>query len=323
MSLRPLFLLLFLAVSACGGGSERTPVRTVEGPRRRHWQFPSRSELAAIGPAALRPEARRFGDREGAGWQIDDASLPGAADAALLARRVEALGGEGRHFTPSPALACAARELARFRLAKGASPAEGLRRHLLAHCGSTLTTASYGFAQGDSAANVGDDAVWRDALPKLREGLANVAADAQVGVAFVRAGDRVVVSTLAGAPAIEIEPSGRAGEAGEAGEVGEADTSFAAPSRRAIGRRGSSWACARPSNPVSKSGRAWWFVAPALGLATPRRWRWALRRRPATTASFRAGSSRGSMRYGAKAGCFRSRWQRGRGRATRASPARC
>ncbi|HEU4410724.1 MAG TPA: hypothetical protein VFS43_36065 [Polyangiaceae bacterium] len=218
------FALLALASAACTPATAPPPAPrgaapTPAAPPAPRWRFPSRAELAAIAPAALRAEAARPDDRGGEGFRFDEASLPGAPSApspAALARLVGALGGEGRALTPSPALACAAREFSRFRLANGASPAEGLRRHLLGHCGSPLPAPSYAYVQGEAGAKTSDDELLREALPKLREGLTALPPGAEVGVAIAREGKRVVISTLAGVPAVDLEAETRLGEADDA-----------------------------------------------------------------------------------------------------------
>lgn len=220
----PLLVALFVACSACTPDASAPPPRAAPPARPsppapdRH--FPSRAELGAIAPAPLRTEATRPDDQSGDGFRFDEASLPdapGAPPSATLARLVAALGDEGRALSPSPALACAAREFSRFRLARGASPAEGLRRYVLGHCGSPLPTASYAYVQGEAGVSTTDDELLRKAMPKLREGLGDaLPTGAEVGVAIVREGKHVVISTLAGAPAIVLETETRLSEVDEA-----------------------------------------------------------------------------------------------------------
>ncbi len=210
-------LALAAAAAACAGAPAPVAPRLVEASARPRWQFPSRAELEAIA-AAPRAEAGRTEPRDDGGWAFDEASLAGPPGAtAALARTAEALGGEGSALAPSPALACAAREFSRLRLAKNASPSEGLRRYLLAHCGSRLTAAAYAYVQGEARPDVGNDEIVRGAMPKLRAGLAGaLPKGAEVGVALVRDGHRVVVSSLVGAPALDLEPPAPPGDADDA-----------------------------------------------------------------------------------------------------------
>lgn len=202
--LHRLVFVLFLCTgctSAGAGGVAAPPARPLA-------EFPSRAELGAIAPAT--PPAAVFEEdaKRTEGWQVDEASLrlAGPDGDPTLARHVEAFGGTA--LTPSPALACAARELGRFGLANKAPPTEGLRRHLVARCGSTLPSVAYAYQQGEVSPNTADEAIWREALPRLQAQFKDsMPAGSQAGVALVREGRRVVLAGFVGKPEAVLEPT--------------------------------------------------------------------------------------------------------------------
>ncbi len=188
---------------AGGGGGE---------PGRPIAQFPSRADVESV--AASQPTSAPKGADNVADVDHWDMHSPATAqpdypnetkwDDALLSKAKD----PSNKVSLSPALRCAAQEMARFFTVTGGMPDDGLREHLLLRCGNTNVAVAF----RSLAIQVPDSVP----LARLEEGgraqvqgLINTSMAAQggeFGLAAARGGGRYVVIGLSAVPRVKFQP---------------------------------------------------------------------------------------------------------------------
>ena len=187
-------------------------------PSRPTAVFPSSRDLAQL-PALPAPAEAfvvdslpvdEWGATSAPATRDDDAGYDDASPWGDLARSLVA----SRHDSArlSPALRCAASELARFYATKRAMPTESLRRYIIAQCGGSTPDTTPCFAAIDVLPTSTD----ADVLARLRASLEKLSGPPlqapgrnALGVAASRAGNHVAVVVLVGTDEIELVPSPR------------------------------------------------------------------------------------------------------------------
>jgi hypothetical protein len=111
----------------------------------------------------------------------------------------------------SPAMRCAADEIARFVLKHGALPTESLRRFTVARCGAVSSTATPLYWSVTAPASVRDEEVIAHARGHLGEMIGKTIAQGYrvIGLAAVRDADRIVVAAVTGTDDVRLEPGSR------------------------------------------------------------------------------------------------------------------
>jgi hypothetical protein len=101
---------------------------------------------------------------------------------------------------PSPALACAATEVARFFVEHGAYPAEGLRKFIAMRCGSSLPRLAIAAVNTQASPKLSDRQLLNDTAPELERLLSEIPlqGEMELGVGAAHGGDRAAVVVLSG-----------------------------------------------------------------------------------------------------------------------------
>jgi hypothetical protein len=204
--------LLLAFASGCGAAAG--------APSKPAVVFPSRAELAAIpskpvSAAAFEADSVRV-DR----WEFqspparadeppyDDASPWGGVAREVAARHKGAARLSG-------GLRCAAEEMARFYLERGALPTESLRRFMIARCGASFPEAAHSVVTVDAAAQMTEEALAHGAEPLVQKGLDKLihARHVAIGVGAARKGDRAAVVSLIAADDLQLEAGSRQADA--------------------------------------------------------------------------------------------------------------
>jgi hypothetical protein len=165
---------------ACGGGGLGQPVA----------QFPTRSELEEVSqrpatPAA--PQQTMTVER----WSLEvvapefGSAYP--AETPWDQHLLDYVKTAKAELAASPELRCAARETARFLAENGALPDDGLRRYMLARCGSTLPRADLASASFELPESMTDSEVEAFVKPALAKMLPVVPEGrGAIGLGFAR-----------------------------------------------------------------------------------------------------------------------------------------
>jgi hypothetical protein len=195
---------------AAGGGAASQPAVV----------FPSRDEVASLPSRPPRAEAFATSDVPADAWTFE---APAADDGApyedaspwgaLLRERVAA---HAKTVTLSPALRCAATEMARFAVAQKGLPAEPLRRFTIARCGGTTPDAAPVAWWVDAPSAVPDEALIARARDPLSKALERNLVSGQpvvVGLGVARDAHRAAVVALVGLDEARLEPGSRRADA--------------------------------------------------------------------------------------------------------------
>ena len=185
---------LGLLCAACGGGSG------VGSPIAR---FPSSSDLddvAGSGRAVAPAAAKDVADVDAWQMQAPDVQTQYPTETGWDKQVVAAAAVHGNGVHLSPELRCAAQEAARFYVANGGLPDDGLRDHLLVRCGSTLPGVSLNYVRGDGPAEVSDSKVEASMQPLARKllDLQLAAGHGEFGLGYARAQGRYAMVTFSG-----------------------------------------------------------------------------------------------------------------------------
>jgi hypothetical protein len=179
--------------------------------------FPAPADLAKLPSLPAPPEA--FGVDAVAVDTWNSLSAPPAQDDATayddpsswggLTRSIAA--GQGDTLRLSPALRCAAGEVARFYAEKGGLPTESLRRFLVARCGSTAPDAVPIASSVDVPDGVADDAVYEHMSGPFRSLLEKNLGSGRraLGLATGRHGRRFAVVAVLGRDEVRFEAFSR------------------------------------------------------------------------------------------------------------------
>jgi hypothetical protein len=135
----------------------------------------------------------------------DDASPWGDLARTLVSTRRDTL-------RLSPALRCAASEMARFYATKRALPTESLRRYVVAQCGGSMPDTVPIFYTIDAPPAVTDAALLEHAkgpIDRLADARLRTPGHAALGVAASRAGNHVAIVVVVGSDEVRLAPSPR------------------------------------------------------------------------------------------------------------------
>jgi hypothetical protein len=202
-----------VCVSACEPPSTAQDVVGANEPSRPTAIFPAKSELDQLPSLPAPPDAFGVDDVPVDAWHsvespaADDPS--GYVDASSwggLARSIASKKGDSVRL--SPALRCAAVEIARFFVEKGGPPTESLRRFLVARCGATspdATPIASRLSGGESAT----DAEIYDRVSGQLRGLIEKRLDggpSALGLATFRKGPHFVAVAVVGSDPVMFGP---------------------------------------------------------------------------------------------------------------------
>lgn len=182
---------------ACGGGGGGLGKPIVV--------FPSAADLEDVAERPVTPEVT-LSTLEVERWEIQG-PIPAAGAAYATASRFdeilkEKVAKRGGHLVMSSALACAARETARFYVDLGAYPTEGLQQYLVSRCGGTLAAPRLFTFGGDLPDSMTEEQVLGQLAEKFA---ASVEAQlpkgaGEVGLGYVRGKGRASVVVYSGEP---------------------------------------------------------------------------------------------------------------------------
>jgi hypothetical protein len=199
MKLQWVGLLVGMTVVGCGSGVGR-PVA----------QFPSKAELEKVAAQPARPKTRlKTAPIET--WQL--AAQPAAVDSAYPSEttwdRLLLQTASQRHSAarPSAALRCAAQEAARFYVQNAAYPDDGLRRFLVARCGSSLAAAAIQTLSTDVPDQTPDAALESNLQKAAKELVDELLKNGQseVGLGYARANGRATLVAFTGVPGARLK----------------------------------------------------------------------------------------------------------------------
>jgi hypothetical protein len=186
---------------ACGGGGGLGKPIAV---------FPSASDLAEVAEQPVAPDVP-LSTLEVERWQLQGPiPSPGAEYASasrfdeILKEKVAKRGGQ---VVLSSALACAARETARFYVELGAYPTEALQQYLVARCGGTLASPRLFTFGGDLPDSVTEEQVlgeFAEKFPAALEGQLPKGAGV-VGLGYVRGKGRASIVVYSGEPRARLQ----------------------------------------------------------------------------------------------------------------------
>jgi hypothetical protein len=210
--------LLAFALAAIGC-AEMAPPPVRSPPSTPTLLFPTRAEVSTIPARSASPEM--FGTKDVAveEWNVESLPLPSVAaydDPSTWGGFLrELMASRGDSVVLSPAMRCAAAEIARFRVKNGALPVERLRRFILARCGGDTPNLSPFVWYADAPPGVSDADIALHARDALAKGVETVLAHGHhlVGLAAARNGRRVSVALAIGEDEARLEPSSRSVDA--------------------------------------------------------------------------------------------------------------
>ena len=218
----PLLLAFALLTTPSGcaelGSPPATPTRSP--PSTPALLFPTKAEVSAIPARATSPEV--FGTKDVAveEWSVESLPLPSVApydDASRWGDLLrELMVPRGDSVALSPAMRCAASEIARFHVKNRALPVERLRRFILARCGGETPNATPLVWFADAPAGVTDAQIALRARDALANGVEGMLAHGHhlVGLAAARDGRRVAVVLEIGEDEARLEPGARSVDEG-------------------------------------------------------------------------------------------------------------
>lgn len=186
-------LSMACATSASGGGKLGKPVV----------KFPTWKELEQVAAREARPAAQ-LPTVEVERWALQGPVPAPGSEYAIASRWDELLKNlvteRGGQVALSSALACAARETARFYVELGAYPSEPVQRYLVARCGSTLVAPRLAVFGGDTPDDVPEEDVQKKLGEKFPEFLKEQIprATGEVGLSYARGNGRVIIVVYAG-----------------------------------------------------------------------------------------------------------------------------
>jgi hypothetical protein len=181
--------------------------------------FPSRAELAAIPSKAAAPEAFGKDDVAVESWTFEAQVVSDAAayddPSPWGGVAHELVKGHEASAVLSPALRCAAQEMARFHAKNGAMPTESLRRFMAARCGAVTTELWPVYVTLTSPTPMPDEELASKALAGFQQRLGARLASGHrlLGVGAAREGQRQSVVALAGADLVRLESTSLAVDA--------------------------------------------------------------------------------------------------------------
>jgi hypothetical protein len=181
--------------------------------------FPTRAEIAKIPAKAPVPAVFGAADVGVDEWSVQSDPLPveGTYDDAsvwgTLARDLAS--ARAGSVSLSPAMRCAAAEVARFSAKNGALPVEALRRFILARCGGDSPLFAPYVLRFEVPDGVKDEELATKARDELAKAADRLLAHGHhvVGVAAARDGRRVAVALAVGEDEARLDPGPRSADA--------------------------------------------------------------------------------------------------------------
>lgn len=213
------FAVASLLAAGCADGS-RTATPAAAQPSQPTIVFPRRDDLAKLPSLEAPREAFAFDAVIADLWTF--AAPVALADDEASYQDPSAWEGVARDFVRanrstrlSPALRCAAAELARFYVERGGMPTESLRRFTVARCGGASSAVRPLVYRGDAPEAMTDAVLFEQTKAPVGEML-KTHADAgrhALGLATARSGKRFAVVALLAADEVRLEATPRAVDA--------------------------------------------------------------------------------------------------------------
>jgi hypothetical protein len=194
------WFLGLVCIGCVGGGA------AAGSPGQPAAQFPSRTALDAVVAKPVSPKAQGA-VVDAPSWDMQPVSIAPSYPQENTWDQlfVEAL-AESTSVHPSAELRCAAREVARFWVEQGGSPDDGVRRHVLTRCGSTITGAGWGQLTVTIPDNVSDAELERQLRPQVADYVHKnlLGRPGEVGLGFARGHGRAAWVGYMGQPRVRL-----------------------------------------------------------------------------------------------------------------------
>jgi hypothetical protein len=218
MGLRWVASSFVLAAISAGCIASRSPTNGTGGPSRPTVVFPQQGELAKLPSLPAPADAFTLDAAPVDHWSLPASATrpdvaPGGDDTSPLgefSRGIVSAHKDAVRF--SPALRCAAAEVARFYVAQRALPTESLRRFMVARCGGTSPGTLPVVYGGDARAQMTDAMLLdqaKDAMRRAVEAHLSMASHQVLGFATHREGGRFAVAAVIGTDEVDLEPAPR------------------------------------------------------------------------------------------------------------------
>lgn len=185
----------FVLCVGCGGGGVGKPIA----------QFPSNEQLQQVASRQAKPVAP-LPTVDVERWQLQ--TLPPPLNAVGYPREnvwdqklIDAAARRGQAARPSAELRCAAQETARFYVTHGGYPDDGLRRHLVGRCGSTLGSVGLQTVTGavpDTTSEAELEQNLQTAVSDMLDQQLSGGGARDIGLGFARGNGRAAVVVYAG-----------------------------------------------------------------------------------------------------------------------------